>query len=193
MKRDRDSELIQRIARNDSEALEELMKAYQKPLFATALRLLGEEAEAEDVIQETFLSVWRHAADFRAESSVRSWLYRIALNKSRSVWRWKNIRRFLSFSWSPNSAEGCPTLEESLEDKSIRASPEGAAVTEERSRAVRRAVEALPTRLKEIVLLRCDGMELEEIARVTGLAVGTVKAHLFHARERLGPLLGDTP
>ena len=166
------------------------MVAYQKPVFTVALRILGDAQAAEDVVQETFLAVWSHARRFRGEASVKSWIYSIALNKTRSAWRWRKVRSMLHLPLSARTDEEGHPLELDPPDTSRDADPAASASRLDASARVRLAIDALPPRQREIVLLRTQGLELLEIARATGLAEGTVKATLHQARAKLEDMLG---
>jgi len=190
---DRDRGLIQAVARGDEAALEELMKAHMPSVHAVARRLLGDDASADDAAQETFLAVWRSAKTFRGDAPGRAWILRIALNKARSAGRWRSVRRWLSLDHTVGGEADAPTLGEAVADQSPEADPAGVRERDDRAERLRAAVESLPARQKEMVLLRLEGLEINEIAAAVGAAEGTVKATLHQARASLEPLLKETP
>lgn len=185
---ERDRRLIEAVAQGDEASFDQLMQAYLPPVTSVALRLLKDEAAADDVAQETFLAVWRNAGSFRGEASVKSWVLRIALNKARSVWRWRSLRRWLSLDAPAREEPDAPALGEAVPaPEDLVAASEAA----DRAARLRAAVERLPPRQKEMILLRLEGLELEEIAAATGAAGGTVKATLHQARANLEKLLKE--
>ena len=190
---DRDRSLIQAVARGEEAALEELMKAHMPSVHAVARRLLGDDASADDAAQETFLAVWRHAKTFRGDAPGRAWILRIALNKARSAGRWRSVRRWLSLDHVIGGEPDAPTLGEAIADPAPEADPAGVRESNDRAERLRAAVADLPARQKEMVLLRLEGLEINEIAAAVGAAEGTVKATLHQARARLEPLLKETP
>ena len=169
------------------------MKTHMPSVHAVARRLLGDDALADDAAQETFLAVWRNASSYRGDAPVRAWLHRIALNKARSLARWRTVRRWLSLDASTGPEPDSPTMGDTIADPSPAADPAQTRVLAERSERLRAAVESLPPRQKEIILLRLEGLEITEIAAAIGAAEGTVKATLHQARARLEPLLKETP
>lgn len=188
---DRDRDLIKAVARGEEAALDQLMKAHMPSVHAVARRLLGDDAAADDAAQETFLAVWRSAKTFRGDAPGRAWILRIALNKARSAGRWRSVRRWLSLDHSPLGEPDAPALSEALPDPSPEADPSAVHERGDRAERLRAAVENLPPRQKEMVLLRLEGLELTEIAAAMGAAEGTVKATLHQARARLEPVLKE--
>ena len=190
---DRDLSLLKAVAQGDETALEELMKAHMPSVHAVARRLLGDDAYADDAAQETFLAVWRCAKSFRGDAPGRAWILRIALNKARSAGRWRAVRRWLSLDHVISGEPDAPTLGSAVADPSPEADPAGTRERGDRAERLRAAVENLPPRQKEMILLRLEGLEINEIAAALGAAEGTVKATLHQARARLEPVLKEAP
>jgi len=165
-----------------------LVGEHQRLVYAVALRLTGDVTAAEDITQETFVAAWRHLGDFRGESSLKTWLLRIAANKARSWWRWKKVRSWISLD-SRKDGEG-PALQDLLPDDP-RGRPEEAAKAAELERRVQGAINALPPRQREVAALRAQGLGIGETAAALGMAEGTVKAHWFEARRKLESALGE--
>jgi RNA polymerase sigma-70 factor (ECF subfamily) len=189
---DRDRRLIAAVAQGEEAALDELMKAHMPSVHAVARRLLGDDASADDAAQETFLAVWRHASTYRGDAPGRAWILRIALNKARSIGRRRSLRRWLSLDYVAGADPDAPSLGEAVADPSPEADPAGTRERDDRAERLRAAVEDLPPRQKEMVLLRLEGLEINEIAAAVGAAEGTVKATLHQARARLEPVLKET-
>lgn len=178
------------LAESDPEnAFALLIEEHQRLVYAVALRLTGNTAAAEDIAQETFIAAWRHLKDFRGESSLKTWLMRIAANKTRSYWRWRRLRSWVGLADKGEDGEGA-ALEDLLPDDPA-GRPEQAALAAELERRVQAAINALPPRQREVAVLRSQGVSMEEIGAALGMAEGTVKAHWFEARKKLGASLGE--
>ncbi|MDD2805172.1 MAG: sigma-70 family RNA polymerase sigma factor [Elusimicrobiales bacterium] len=162
----------------------------QRLVYGAALRLTGNAAAAEDITQETFIAAWRHLKAFRGESSLKTWLLRIAANKARSYWRWKKLRSWVGLGERQGADGEGPALEDLLPDDP-RQRPEQAAQAAELERRVQAAIASLPPRQREVAALRAQELSVAETAAVLGMAEGTVKAHWFEARKKLESLLGE--
>ena len=170
-----DFRLLQRIAARDEAALQELYAAYGQRLFAYALRLSGDPAAAEDVVQETLVSVWRAAGRYRGEGRVLAWLLGIVHNLAL-----KTLRR----RSEPITDEMEMTL------PAAGASPEAHVQAGEEARSVQKALQSLsPEHRAVLELVFYQGLSLEEVARVCQCPVGTVKSRLSYARRHLRGVL----
>lgn len=172
--REDDREDIAACQRGEREAFDRLVERYQRDVYRLCYRYVNNHHDANDMAQEVFLRAYRAIARFRGESSFSTWLYRIAVNTC------------LNFRASRRApAEELP---ESLPDP-------GAPVSEslekqEQSRRVREAVARLPEKQRATVILKIyHDLTHEEVARVLGSSVGTVKANLFHALSNLRKLM----
>ncbi len=166
-----------------------LIDAHQRQVYGLALRLTGNAAAADDITQETFISAWKHLKGFRGESSLKTWLFRIAANKVRSYWRWKKLRSWAGLGHG-DTEEEAPALEDILPDRAD-GRPEQAALAADMQRRVQAAIDTLPPRQREVAVLRAQEFAMAEIALALGMAEGTVKAHWFEARKKLEALLGE--
>ena len=166
-----------------------LVETHQRQIYALALRLTGNAAAADDITQETFISAWKHLGGFRGDSSLKTWLFSIAANKTRSYWRWKKLRAWVGLGERAGD-EDSPTMEELLPDRP-EDRPEQAALAADLERRVQAAIDKLPPRQREVAVLRAQGLALVEIGEALGMAEGTVKAHWFEARKKLEASLGE--
>jgi len=173
----------------DEISFSRVIEEHQRQVYALALRLTGNAAAADDLTQETFISAWKHLKNFRGDSSLKTWLLRIAANKVRSYWRWKKLRAWVGLGRRDEDGEE-PALEEILPD-APSGRPEQAALAADLERRVQAAISALPPRQREVAALKAQGLSGEEIAGVLGMAEGTVKAHWFEARKKLEASLGE--
>jgi len=182
---DPDAELVARWKAGDEKAFEQLVERHQQRVYRLLLRMMGSREEAEDVSQETFLSLHRHGRRFRSESRFSTFVYRVAanaaLNRRRSLGR--NRARIQRLAVR---AEGGDDVPDSPRD------PESAASGRELSRHVREALQTLsPTLRMPVVLYDLEGLAYGEIARVLGVAEGTVKSRIHRARQALRLELRD--
>jgi RNA polymerase sigma-70 factor (ECF subfamily) len=176
--------LIHRLKEGDMSAFEELVQEYQPLVYALILRLLGDAEEARDATQETFLKIYRHFARFRGESSLKTWVCRIAINQARNAERWRRRRhRDETRSLDEPEEPGRPV---SAHWQSSAATPESLALAHERRRQIESALAKLKKDFRLAVILRdIEDLSYEEIAGVLEISVGTVKSRIARGREML--------
>jgi RNA polymerase sigma-70 factor, ECF subfamily len=175
----------------DAEAFGKLVELHQRQVYGFILRMTSREDVADDLTQETFVAAWKNLSGYREEGPFLAWLLRIALNKTRSHWRWQSLRNWLSLDYRVSREEGETSLAETLKDTSREADPASAAADPNLEALLKNSLNELPSRQKEILLLRAQGLELTEIAGMLGVAEGTVKATLFAAKKKLQGKLKD--
>jgi RNA polymerase sigma-70 factor (ECF subfamily) len=177
----REATLVQRCASKDEFACAELVGEHQRMVVQLAVNLLDDREEALDVSQEVFLRVFRTIHRFRGQSSLRTWIYRIAVNQARNRHRfWRRRRRADQISLEDHvSAHG--------ELVSTRqATPERELAQKELGARLQRALNNLPFDQRTAIVLReIDGLSYDEIAFSLGVAIGTVKSRLTRARQAL--------
>jgi RNA polymerase sigma-70 factor, ECF subfamily len=177
-----DERALSRFLAGDVLGFEQIVRHYSAMVFSLAARLVG-PADAEDVVQETFLRAWHGLARFRGESSLKTWLYAIALNRARA--RHGTLSRFKAV-FTPGRAREEDVFA-SLDDAADPAlSPEENAVLTERRRRLRAAVRSLPDEFRAAVVLRdLEGLSYDEVAEVLAVPVGTVRSRLARGRALL--------
>ena len=182
---DVDLELAQRHGRGDVRAFDEVYSRYAVMVFNLALRLAGDPDEAADLTQEIFLRVYRHLDSFSGRSTLKTWIFRVALNQCRE--RLSRCRPLMLPIGE--EADGAGTVGEvSIADP--RRGPEELAVAADLGRQVACALAVLPAAFREAVVLRdLQGLAYEEIAAVLGVRVGTVRSRIARGREQLRGLL----
>jgi RNA polymerase sigma-70 factor (ECF subfamily) len=172
--------LVQECATGDEAACARLVTDHQRMVYQLGLHLLGDSQEALDLCQEVFLRVFRMLSQFRGQSSLRTWIYRIAINQASNRQRWWR-RRFRS---QQVSLDDTPGLE--LRESRQTAMPDRVLQQQEVAGRVWSALDALPFEQRTVIVLReIDGLSYEEIAVSLGVAVGTVKSRLARARDQL--------
>ena len=168
---DADGELAAAIAAGDADAFEELVRKYERPVFRTIYRYVGDRVAAEDVAQEVFLKVWRRAKSFKGRSSFSTWLYRVAVNQCLNF-RQKRARA-KNVPLDEALARGGPGPDERLD-------------AARRAAAVRAAVDELPGKQRmALVLSKFEGRSYKEIARVMGVSLASVESLIFRAKQNL--------
>jgi RNA polymerase sigma-70 factor, ECF subfamily len=173
---DTESSLIEQAYRGDRNAYGELVRIHYPGVVRVVYRLSGDACLAEDMAQETFLRAWINLSSFHLHSSLRNWLYRIAVNVTLDVLR----RR----------------PDEPLEDEAMQmhadraASPEKALIEKERVALLQQTLRSLPEASRSVLILReYGGLSYQEISSVLDVPVGTVMSRLNYARNRLREML----
>ncbi len=170
-----DLELVHRIAGKDEAALQKLYADHGWSLYAYALRLTGDAAQAEDVVQDVLVTVWQTAGNYRGEGRLISWLLGIVHHTAI-----KSLRHR-----STPITEEMETVMQTTDPL-----PEELVQADERSRSIRKGLEELsPEHRAVLELFFYQGLSLQEAAEVCGCPVGTIKSRLNYARQRLRGLL----
>ncbi|HJQ33447.1 MAG TPA: sigma-70 family RNA polymerase sigma factor [Pyrinomonadaceae bacterium] len=175
-----DEQLVERALAGDGDAFGEVVRRWERKIYALAYGITGSVEEARDAAQETFISAYRNLQGFRGEAKVSSWLHRIAVNQCISRQRRARVRAETGIE----DEEKAPALR--LVAKGALGSPAHAAESKQRAEAVRRAVAALPRELREVVLLKeFEELTFQEIADALGIPLSTVKGRLYTALRQL--------
>ena len=183
--------LIADLKAGSEEAFGILIAQYHQPLFSLIARSLDDPADAADITQEVFIKVFRSIRNFNGDSSLRTWLYRIALHEASNQRRWwsRHKRREITLDTPPSELEeDAPTLAMILADR--HGTPLDHAEQGELRASVEQALRELPEAFRTVVVLReIEGFAYEEIAEVLGVNLGTVKSRLTRGRHLLRDLL----
>ena len=187
-----DFALVRRFNSGDESAFVEIMTRYREKIFAIALSLLRNHADAEEIAQDTFVRAHRGLARFRGDSSLATWLHRIAVNLARNrYWYFFRRRRHATLSLDCTlNADSTATLADLIADEV--ADPAHEAVTSEFAALIAACMEKLEPRHREILTLRnVLHRSYDEIAVTLGISVGTVKSRIARARQNLRTLLAE--
>lgn len=180
-----DATLVREFLRtHDDDLFTILVRRYQDRVFRLALSVLGPgmEAEAEDLVQDIFVQVFRKLATFRGDSSFSVWLYRLAYNRCLDFRRQARLRH----------PHVCETVLEGLSDSSRQADPQGMTADSQRRQKLLRLVDELPDLQRTAVYLYYwSSLSVGDIASMLDLRPGTVKSHLFRARQFLARRLPE--
>ncbi|MDP3777006.1 MAG: RNA polymerase sigma factor RpoE [Methylotenera sp.] len=191
--REIDHELVLRAQRGDKRAFGLLVDKYQRKLARLLSRMIRDQAEIEDVVQESFIKAYRALPNFRGDSAFYTWLYRIGINTAKNYLVSMGRRPTVSTDIEIEDAENF----DSGDELRTTETPESSMMTKQIAQTVNDTVEGLPEELKTAITLReIEGLSYEEIATIMGCPIGTVRSRIFRAREtislKLRPLL-DTP
>lgn len=191
--RESDGLLVERVQAGERQAFDLLVSKYQRRLMRLVSRIVHDPAEAEDVVQESFIKAYRALPHFRGDSAFYTWLYRIGINTAKNFLVTQSRRTPTS---SEIDAEGAEVFDEGDHLRDIN-TPESMLASKQIAETVNAAMDALPIDLRTAILLReIEGMTYEEISESMSCPIGTVRSRIFRAREviadKLRPLL-DLP
>jgi RNA polymerase sigma-70 factor (ECF subfamily) len=178
-----DARILRGLRAGIEEAYEELLRRYEQPVFGIVYRLVGNEAEACDVVQEVFIKIFRGVASFREQSSLRTWIYRIAVNEAHNRRRWfvRHCRHEVSIE---GDGEDRKRGIDSAPDPAR--SPYDQVVDSESQALIEQALSRLRPIFRAAVVLRdVENLSYEEIAEILQVSLGTVKSRLVRGREAL--------
>jgi RNA polymerase sigma-70 factor (ECF subfamily) len=191
--RECDQLLVERVQAGERQAFDLLVAKYQRRLMRLVSRIVHDPAEAEDVVQETFIKAYRAIRHFRGDSAFYTWLYRIGINTAKNFLASQSRRTPTS---TENDAEQAEVFDSGEQLRDIN-TPESVLASRQIARTVNAAMDALPLDLRTAIVLReIEGLSYEEIADIMSCPVGTVRSRIFRARDliaqKLRPLL-DMP
>ncbi len=177
----REAALVQRCAAGDEAAFADLVDENQRMVVQLALNLLGDRDEALDLSQDVFLRVFRTIGQFRGQSTLKTWIYRIVVNQARNRHRfWRRRHRADQVSLDAHLAAHGDFR------AGAEAGPDRVLAQKELANRLKSVLDGLPFDQRTAIVLReVDGLSYEEIAFSLGVAVGTVKSRLTRARQTL--------
>ena len=174
-----DENIVERALTGDADAFGELVRRWERRIFALAYGMLGREEDARDATQETFIAAFRNLRGFRGEAKVSSWLHRIAVNQCITRQRRAKVRSEAALEDEVEKNAGsfaAPTTY----------SPAGVVERSQVTQAVRRAVNSLPVELRQVIVMKeFEELTFKEIAEALDLPLSTVKSRLYTALKQL--------
>jgi RNA polymerase sigma-70 factor (ECF subfamily) len=182
-----DEQLVEMAVSADADAFGEIVRRWERKIFALCFGMLGREDDARDAAQDAFIAAYRNLSNFRGEARVSSWLHRIAVNQCLTTKRRQKTR-----------SEDFIDDDEGAEDRTFIAaakySPANEAERIERLRLVRQAVGALPTDLRQVIVMKeFEEMTFQEISETLELPLSTVKSRVYTALKQLRMRLDRMP
>ena len=176
----------------DSQYFDLLVSRYQNKLYSMAFNLLGNDCEAEEVVQEAFIRVWRNSHSFRIDATFAGWIFTIMQNLCKDRWRSRQRKQSyeaiffnpLSVHEHENSVKGYRTAVNILNNNLTEPAQE-AELSELRA-FLNSCLEQLPNCQREVIILRdLQGHSYKRIASLTGASIGTVRSRLHYGRQKL--------
>ena len=180
---DEDVRILRGLRAGIDEAYEELIERYEQQLYGMTYRLLGNSTDAADVVQEVFLKVFRTINSFREQSSLRTWIYRIAVNEAHNHRRWFARHCRNEVSMENERADGQNSIEYAPDPGR---SPYDQTLEHENTTLIERALTQINPIFRTAVVLRdIQNLSYEEIADILQVSLGTVKSRILRGREAL--------
>jgi RNA polymerase sigma-70 factor (ECF subfamily) len=182
-----DEQLVEMAVKENPEAFGEIVKRWERKIFALCFGMLSREEDARDAAQETFISAYRNLANFRGEAKVSSWLHRIAVNQCLTKQRRTKVRAEIYLE------------DEAETNQMIFVAPNGASPARkteqnERLQYVRQAVGSLPPDLRQVIVMKeFEEMTFQQISHALDLPLSTVKSRVYTALKQLRLKLERTP
>ncbi|HEX7568848.1 MAG TPA: sigma-70 family RNA polymerase sigma factor [Anaerolineaceae bacterium] len=174
---------LENLKAGDREAFARLVDETSGHIYRVALQILGDEQDAEDVLQETYIKAFRALPDFEGRSSLTTWLYRIAVNEALMMVR---KRKSQAISVEESNSFDAEAESDRMEIVDWCCLPEGELLSSESRRFLDRAVQALPANLRVVFVMRdLEGLSIQDTAEALGLSENNVKTRLLRARLRL--------
>lgn len=184
-----DAALIERCLSGDDTAFDQIVQRYQDMVFNLSFRLLGRSDEAVDLSQEVFLQIYRKLSTFRRDAALRTWIYRIVVNRAKNRQRWWKRRIGEMTAMPLEEAEVSPGWVQRGCSTSMAAdpvAPDEALERKELGQILHEAIDKLPFDQRTILLLKeIEGLSYDEISTTLDLPLGTVKSRLARARNSL--------
>jgi RNA polymerase sigma-70 factor (ECF subfamily) len=179
-----DADMLARIAAGDTAAFEMLMRRYNRPLYRTARSIVRDDADAEDVLQEAYLLIFRNLAKFRGEASLSTWLTRIVVNEA--IARSRKNGRTAEIIWFGSEPEADELPAEAVMSQQETEQPEQAAERSQVRRLIEKRIDALPEAFRVVFVLRAlEEMTVEETAACLDIPDATVRTRYFRAKGLL--------
>ena len=169
-------ELIARLQQRDEAAFEELIRQYEKKVYTLCFRMCGSSEDAEEAAQDTFLALWRGIDRFRQESSLSTWIYRLASNACIDTLRRRKKQNAVSLDDEELFVDAVDTSPQ----------PQEAAERREAQKLLQEGLMSLPEEYRKVLILReIEGLSYTEIAESASLELGTVKSRISRGRALL--------
>ena len=185
-----EAQFIARLVARDESAFNELVVTYERRVYGLVFRMLGRRDEAEDLAQEVFVQVFKAIDQFRGESKLSTWIYRIAVNLCKNRTKYNQRRHAGEQDDIDAMAERVPMTAARAATVGDVSRPDELVEGMQLEEIVKRAIQKLDPEFREaLILADVEDMPYEEIAQITGVPVGTVKSRIHRARAQLKTLV----
>jgi RNA polymerase sigma-70 factor (ECF subfamily) len=185
-----EAQFVARLVARDESAFNELVGAYERRVFALVFRMLGRRDEAEDLAQEVFVQVFKAIDQFRGDSKLSTWIYRIAVNLCKNRSKYLSRRHANEQDDIDAMADRAPLTAAKGVSVGTISRPDELVEGMQLEMVVKRAIAQIDPEFREVLVLRdVEDLSYEEIAAVTGLPDGTVKSRIHRARAQLRALV----
>jgi len=185
-----DSKLVVRLLARDERAFNTLVRTYERRVFGLVFRMLGNQAEAEDLSQEVFVQVFKAIASFRGDSKLSTWIYRIAVNLCKNRAKYLRVRHTSKQDELESIADRLPLGDARSAAIGHIERPDEMVAGRQIEAIVAQAITEIEDTFRECLVLRdVEELSYEEIGEITGLPPGTVKSRIFRARAQLKELV----
>ncbi|MBI5476728.1 MAG: sigma-70 family RNA polymerase sigma factor [Ignavibacteriales bacterium] len=175
-----EKELIRKILSGDRAAYKEFFDKYNSMVFNVCCRMLGNRHEGEDLTQEVFINAFKSISQFRSDSKITTWLYRIAVNLCLNHQHKLKRMKWITLDFFSSDESRNP---DSLTDYS---SPDKIIEKKETETVIQNAINSLPENQRIVILLsRYEGLSYEEIAEITGTSISSVESRIFRGKQNL--------
>jgi RNA polymerase sigma-70 factor, ECF subfamily len=180
----------------DNQCFKLLFDRYKHRLYSVAFTLLGDAYEAEEIVQEAFIRVWRNCHKFRRGATFGGWMFTIIQNLCKDIWRSRRRRRvYEAIHFKPLSVheqeDSAKTYRKTVnQSNKTTGDPHKQAENSELRVFINSCLEQLPDNQKQVVILRdLEGRSYKNIANLTGVSIGTVRSRLYYGRQKLKEIM----
>lgn len=174
-----DFELVKEFNKGNEVAFNEIVKRYQQKIYWHARKMTGNHFDADEIVQEVLLVLYNKLKNFKFNSSLYTWIYRIVITRSINYLKKRNLRHFFSINDDENTIDvkSYENIEADIENK-------------EKLNKLDKLLQQLPSKQREIFIMRhFDELSYEEISEITGKSIGGLKANYFHAIQKINNLM----
>ncbi|MCS7229934.1 MAG: sigma-70 family RNA polymerase sigma factor [Candidatus Kryptonium sp.] len=174
-----DIELVNDFKNGNISAFDEIVRRYQRKVYLLARRILSNHEDADDVAQEVFIKLFYSLNEFKGESNLFTWIYRITVNECNTILRKRRIREFIPIDEIANLLK-------------LNETPEQEFLNKEEKKLIEKAIEKLPPKQRAVFVMRFfENLDYEEISKILKKPVGTLKANYFHAVKKIQKFIKD--
>jgi RNA polymerase sigma-70 factor (ECF subfamily) len=171
---DNDFELVRKFISGDESSFNSIVRKYQEKIYWHSRRMTGNHLDADEVVQEVLIVLYKKLKDFQFRSSLYTWIYRITTTRSINFIRKRSVKNLISIE--DKAAESLKEKNDIIHDIEVK----------EKVRRIEKNLQKIPVKQREVFILRnMENLSYEEISEITGKSIGGLKANYFHAVKKL--------